>query len=266
MRRFTLPLLLCLSVPASVAVPASVVEEEPVEPHLAPWYGYTSPVIAPERSYYLGFGVTNTGDEVLDGEDFWGGSGYLLAGPDGGVQRCSGEAFLAAAEYVRDVEPGGARTAVVDLAALFDFSPPGRYRLRWRNDYGSFDHYLESLDLPAYLLHRLRYDVTHNHWRLYLYGEDGLIHRDSLAALAVEHAAEIAPELEALLDDDDRVFIEGSEEATIGAVYAHRVCDYAAIILSEHFGYTIPELREIDPGVRDSGIIELRRRLIEERY
>lgn len=258
-RWITLTLSLCLFAATAAA------EESAAEPHLTPWYGFTSPVIAPDRSYYLGFGVTNTGGETLDGAAFWGGSSYTLTGPDGAVQECSGEAFLDAAEYVRDVEPGGLRTAVVDLAALFDFSPPGRYRLRWRTDYGSFDHYIESLSLPSYLLHRLRYDVTHNHWGLYLYGEDGLIHRESLAALAVEHAAEIAPELEALLDDEDQVFIEGSEEATIGAVYAHRVSDYAAIILAESFGFSIPKLRDIEPEVRDAGIAELRRYLSEER-
>jgi hypothetical protein len=67
----------------------------------------------------------------------------------------------------------------------------------------------------------------------------------------------MVPGLVGFLGGTREGFIEGSEDATIGSMYAWRVCDYAAIMLVEILGQDPSGLRSMDAGVRDKRIAEL---------
>ena len=77
--------------------------------------------------------------------------------------------------------------------------------------------------------------------------------------LVAEHVVSmgpaIAPAFAPLLDDDTRVHYEGSEEATIGNIYAFRVKDVAAALIAAVTGRRF-EL-ERDPTKRDATIASL---------
>ena len=64
------------------------------------------------------------------------------------------------------------------------------------------------------------------------------------------------PELVKLLDDDKRVYYEGSEEATLGHIYRYRVKDLAAFYIGKI--RNIPLILGEDPGKRDEEIGKLK--------
>lgn len=64
------------------------------------------------------------------------------------------------------------------------------------------------------------------------------------------------PELTNLLDDDKRVYYEGSQEATVGHYYQYRVKDLAAYYISKIRG--IPLELDKDPNKRDVEIEKLK--------
>ena len=77
--------------------------------------------------------------------------------------------------------------------------------------------------------------------------------------LVAEHVvslgAAIVPAFAALLDDGTRVHYEGSEEATIGNIYAFRVKDVAAALIAAVTGRSFA--LERDPKTRDATIAAL---------
>lgn len=228
---------------------------------IQPCWGPPEPVLSPVDGLSIRLQFHNTGAEELPAEVVWGTAPLILETPDHTEIRLSGAELLEPAEHPAVVEAGHWGAAVIELGELFDLEPLGRYRLEWRNDYGADRLASEVLTERAYLLQRLRADVTHNHWMLYLYGEDGLVYTDSLAGRLAGYGRAVVAELALLLDDETAVFIEGSEEATLGSMYAHRVCDYAAVILADILGLRLAELRSMDPEERDAGLERLRREL-----
>lgn len=81
-----------------------------------------------------------------------------------------------------------------------------------------------------------------------------------LPGLAAEHyvtlGAAAVPELVRLLDDEQRVYYAGSQEATLGNVYQYRVKDLAAFFISRIRGLPF-EVRE-SPRERDAEIERLK--------
>jgi hypothetical protein len=78
--------------------------------------------------------------------------------------------------------------------------------------------------------------------------------------LAEDHLLAIGepmvPELLKLLDNEQRVYYEGSQEATLGHHFGYRVKDLAAYYLSKI--RNIPFELDEDPGKRDTGIMRLK--------
>lgn len=81
--------------------------------------------------------------------------------------------------------------------------------------------------------------------------------------LAGQHLLSIGepmvPELLPLLDDDRRVYYEGSQEATLGHHYAYRIKDLAAYFLSKIAN--IPLALDADTSLRDEAIEGLKPQL-----
>ncbi len=81
-----------------------------------------------------------------------------------------------------------------------------------------------------------------------------------LGGLAGEHFEALGgaaiPELASLLDDDRRVYYEGSQEATLGSSYGYRVKDLAAFYISKI--RNIPFELDEDPIKRDKEIEKLK--------
>ena len=230
---------------------------------VTPWNWHSTPVVEPGGSLWLGFTAENPTDQTVSPDSFWGGCLLTLTAPSGGVQTVGGLAVLDAAGTVRDMEPGGTSTAVVDLGKIFAFAETGQNLLRWDTPLGTLDYSIEVLAGLEYLLHRLANDVSYNEWGLYLYGEDGVFLFGSLADRVLSCGDSAVDGLAAFLDGGKECFIEGSEEATIGSMYAHRVMDYAAIMLAKILGADVPELRSMDPAVRDAGVAEIKILLAE---
>jgi hypothetical protein len=253
MRRFSaLVWLLTLAVAAGAVDGPLIIQ---------PCWGPPEPVLSPVDGLSIRLQFHNTGAEELPAAIVWGTAPLILETPDHSEIRLSGAQLLELSEHPAVVEAGHWGAAVIELGELFDLEPRGRYRLEWRNDYGADRLAFEVLTERDYLLQRLRADTTHNHWMLYLYGEDGLVYADSLAGRLAGYGRSVVAELDLLLDDETTVFIQGSEEATLGSMYAHRVCDYAAFILADILELRLEELRSMDPQERDEGIERLRREL-----
>jgi len=247
-------------------VPANAVPAGDGNLSISPWNWHSTPVVEPGGSLWLGFTAENPTDQTVTAESFWGGCLLTLTSPSGGKQTVGGLTVLDAAGTVRDMEPGGRSTAVLDLGKIFAFTETGPHLLRWDSPLGTMDYTIEVLAGSDYLLHRLANDVTYNEWGLYLYGEDGVFLFGSLADRVTACGDSAVGGLAALLDDGKECFIEGSEEATIGSMYAHRVQDYAAIMLAVILRAHVPELRSIDPAERDGGIEKVRLLLTESGY
>ncbi len=221
---------------------------------ITPWHWYSVPVIQPDGSLYLGFTAQNPTDEIVTKESFWGGSELSLRAPSTEEQSIPGERMLEVGEYIKDMEPGGGDTAVVKIEELFTFTEAGPHILRWDTPFGTMEYVISVLDGLDYLLHRLENDVTYNEWGIFLYGEDGIFLSNSLAQKVVSYGEAAVEGLIAFLDSEKECFITGSEEATIGFMYAHRLKDYAAIMITEIEGLEVPELRSMEPAERDVGI------------
>jgi hypothetical protein len=265
--RFALVLLMPLVV-ACGAEKAPHAEELASDENLSiqPWHWHSAPVIEPGGTLWLGFTARNPTDQSVTADSFWGGALLTLTVPSGAVQTVGGLSVLEAAGTVRDMEPGGVSTAVVDAGGLFDFTDTGPHVLRWDTPLGTMEYAIKVLDGLDYLLHRLESDVTYNEWGVYLYGEDGVFLYGSLAVRLVACGDDAIGGLVPFLDNEKECFIEGSEDATIGSMYAHRLKDYAAIMLAEIGGLDVPELRSMDPGEREAGIEKVESWLEEGGY
>ncbi|MCX7021216.1 MAG: hypothetical protein NTW26_02875 [bacterium] len=233
---------------------------------ISPWNWHSTPVIEPDGSLWLGFTATNPTDRTVTADSFWGGCLLTLTAPSDGTQTVGGLSVQGADGTVRDMEPAGTSTAVVDAGEIFDFTETGPHLLRWDSPLGTMEYVIRVLAGLDYLLYRLANDVTYNEWGLYLYGEDGIFLSGSLAERVTAGGDSAVGGLAAFLDDEKECFIEGSEEATLGSMYAHRVKDYAAIMLARILGVGVPELRSMDPAVRDAGIAKVRLLLEESGY
>lgn len=225
---------------------------------ISTWNWHSTPVVEPGGSLWLGFTAENPTDQTVFPDSFWGGCLLTLTAPSGGTQTVDGPSVQGAAGSIRDMEPGGTSTAVVDAGEIFAFTETGAHLLRWDSPLGTLEYPIEVLAGLDYLLHRLANDFTYNEWGLYLYGEDGVFLSGSLAGRVAAGGDSAIEGLAAFLDDDKECFIEGSEEATIGSMYAHRVEDYAAFMLAEILGADVPELRSMDPAERDAGIAKVK--------
>jgi hypothetical protein len=233
---------------------------------ISPWHWHSIPVIEPGGTLWLGFTARNPTDQTITADSFWGGCLLTLTSPSEATQTLGGLSVLDAAGTVRDMEPGGVSTAVVDVGTLFDFDEIGPHTLRWDSPLGTLDYTLEVHIGLDYLFYRLANDVTYNEWGLYLYGEDGVFLSGSLAERVTSFGDWAIEYLVPFLDDEKECAIEGSEEATIGAMYNHRVEDYAAIMLTRILGADVPELRSMDPAERDVGIEKVKLLLEEGGY
>ncbi|MCK4593176.1 hypothetical protein KAU45_01650 [bacterium] len=272
MRRVALVILLAIitftcyagEVPPPDPAVNTLIESENLS--ITPWHWYSVPVIRPGGSLYLGFMAKNPTGERVTAEYFWGCSELTLVSPSNEVQTVPGTRMLEVGEYIKDMEPGGRDTAVVKIEDLFTFTEVGPHILRWETPFGVMDYIIGVMDGLDYLFYRLENDVSYNEWGVYLYGEDGMFLSNSLAYEVVSYKEEATEGLVPFLDNGKECFIEGSEEATIGSMYAHRLKDYAAIMLAEIGGLDIPELRAMDPVERNAGIEKVRSWLEESVY
>jgi hypothetical protein len=82
----------------------------------------------------------------------------------------------------------------------------------------------------------------------------GSSYRSPADLLSIEHGVE--PALAPLLDDPERLTIDGGEAATLADVAGYRVCDLAGYLLASKRGENWPD--EVDPAVRDARIEHLR--------
>jgi len=244
-------------------VPANVEPTGSENISISPWNWHSIPVVEPGGTLWLGFTATNPTVQIVTADSFWGGCLLTLTAPSGGVQTVGGPAVLEAAGSVRDMEPGGMSTAVVDVGTLFDFTETGPHTLRWDTPLGTLDYTVEVHVGLDYLFHRLANDETYNEWGLYLYGTDGVFLSGSLADRVTAFGDRAKYGLIPYLNNEKECFIEGSEEATIGSMYNHRVKDYAAIMLAVILGAHVPELRSMDPAERDTGVENVRLLLTE---
>ncbi|HUT98997.1 MAG TPA: hypothetical protein VM054_07975 [bacterium] len=251
---------------AAGGVPANAESAGSENLAISPWNWHSIPVVEPGGSLWLGFTAKNPTNQTVTADSFWGGCLLALTAPSGGVQTVGGPSVQGAAGSVRDMGPGESSTAVVDAGEIFDFTETGTHLLRWDTPLGTMEYPIEALAGLDYLLHRLANDSAYNEWGLYLYGEDGVFLSESLAIRVAAKGDVAVGGLAAFLDDEKECFIEGSEEATIGSMYAHRVEDYAAIMLAVILGADVPELRSMNPAVRDAGIARVRLLLGESGY
>jgi len=233
---------------------------------ISPWHWHSTPVIEPGGSLWLGFTATNPTLETVTGGDFWGKSTLTLISLSGATQTVPGARMLEVGDYIGDMEPGAGDTAVVKIEDLFSFTETGPHVLRWETPFGVMDYIVMVLDGLDYLYYRLENDVVYNEWGLYLYGMDGVFLSNSLATRVLAFGEEAIDGLAAFLDSEKECSIEGSEEATIGSMYEHRVKDYAAIMLAVILGAHVPELRSMDPAERDAGVEKVRLLLTEGGY
>lgn len=260
MRRLGLAMILVIATftcdAGEVPSPGTAVNKPAESKNLSitPWHWYSTPVIQPGGSLYLGFTAHNPTAEAVTKESFWGRSELTLVSPSNEVQTVPGPRMLEVGEYIKDIEPGGGDTAVVKIEDLFTFKKPGEHILCWETPFGTMEYVISVLDGLDYLLYRLENDVSYNEWGVYLYGEDGMFLSNSLAYEVVSYKEEAVEGLVPFLDNGKECFIEGSEDATIGSMYAHRLKDYAAIMITEIEGLEVPELRSMEPAERDAGI------------
>ena len=265
--RYVLVSLLLLVVAChaeEVHPPDELVSDEDLT--ISPWHWHSAPVIETDGSLWLGFTAVNPTPETVTGEDFWENSLLALTSLSGRTQTVPGTRMLEAGEYIDDMEPGAGDTAVVRIERLFVFTETGSHVLRWETPFGVMDYVVEVLDDLGYLYYRLENDEVYNEWGVYIYGMDGRFLSGSLAERVVANGEDAVEGLVPFLDDEKECFIEGSEEATIGSMYAHRLKDYAAIMLAEIGGLDVPELRSMDPAERETGIAEVKSWLEEGRY
>ncbi len=227
---------------------------------ISTWNWTQSPVVSlADPELYLGFTFTNNTDEVIGASELWGESRLTLN-------------FFGSPDYLLDVPlmdmmddgeisdgltPGETETMVGELGWLAEFKEPGLYHLGWETPFGQSTFGIVALPEDEYLLYRLDSDPAHNSWGLYMYGMDGVV-MDGLGRRMIDLDEAVLPDLMERLDDESECFIEGSEEATIGSMYAHRVCDYAAIMITRIARLEVPELRELTAEVRQPGLETVR--------
>jgi len=223
---------------------------------ISTWNWTQSPVISLEDSeLYLGFSFTNNTDEAIGANELWGESRLTLN-------------FFGSPDYLLDVPllemmddgeisdglaPGEVDTMVGNLALVATFEEKGLYHLGWETPFGYSVFGIVALPENEYLLYRLDSDPAYNNWGLYMYGMDGVV-MNGLGRRTIDLGEAVLPALSERLDDETECFIEGSEEATIGSMYAHRVCDYAAIMIARIARLEVPELRELTAEDRQPGI------------
>lgn len=227
---------------------------------ISTWNWTQSPVVSLEDSeLYLGFSFTNNTEREIGASELWGDSRLTLN-------------FVGSPDYLLDIPlmemmddgeisdglpPGEQETMVGDLALVATFEEKGLYHLGWETPFGQSIFGIVALPEDEYLLYRLDSDPAYNSWGLYMYGMDGVV-MNGLGRRMIDLGEAMLPALTERLDDETECFIEGSEEATIGSIYAHRICDYAAIMIARIAQLDIPELRGISAEDRQPGIETVR--------
>jgi hypothetical protein len=215
---------------------------------------YTN-AIRPGGELELYFQCYNKSDVPVDGPTVFGESGLSLVYSDGSTIEPVVNP-LGIWDGPADILPGKSRGMLIIITDLFDFNGLGDYIVRWDVAGGTVGYGIKVMDGPAYYLYRLENDNCYNEWGIHMYGEDGYL-ASGLAREAVALGDAMVPGLVGFLGGTREGFIEGSEDATIGSMYAWRVCDYAAIMLVEILGQDPSGLRSMDAGVRDKRIAEL---------
>ncbi len=227
---------------------------------ISTWNWTQSPVVSLEDpELYLGFSFTNNTDQPIEANELWdesrltlnffGSPDYILDIP---LMEMIGDGEISEGLAVGEVD-----TMVGDLALVATFEEKGLYHLGWETPFGYSIFGIVALPEAEYLLYRLDSDTAYNSWGLYMYGMDGVV-LNGLGQRMIDLGEAMLPELTERLDDKRECFIEGSEEATIGSMYAHRICDYAAIMIARIARLDIPELREMSAETRQPGIETVR--------
>jgi|GEM_PF-1732932 len=223
---------------------------------ISPWNWTQSPVVSLEDpELYLGFSFTNSTDEAIGANELWGSSRLTLRlahAPDYLLNIPLME-MMDDGEISDGLSPGEQETMVGDVALVATFEEKGLYHLGWETPFGQSIFGIIALPEMEYLLYRLDSDPAYNSWGLYMYGEDGVV-MNGLGRRTIDLGEAMLPDLIERLDDERECFIEGSEEATIGSMYAHRVCDYAAIMIARIARLEVPELRGRSAVARQPGI------------
>ncbi|MCD4733865.1 hypothetical protein K8R78_06465 [bacterium] len=223
---------------------------------ISPWNWTQSPVISLEEpELYLGFSFTNSTDEAIGANELWGSSRLTLRrvhAPDYILDIPLME-MMDDGEISDGLAPGEQETMVGELCWRGEFEEQGMYHLVWESPFGQSIFGIIALPEMEYLLYRLDSDPAYNSWGLYMYGMDGVV-MNGLGRRVIDLGEAMLPDLIERLDDERECFIEGSEEATIGSMYAHRVCDYAAIMITRIARLDIPKLRGRSAEDRQPGI------------
>ncbi len=204
-----------------------------------------SNAIKPGEELELVFQCYNTSDAPLDGPAVFGESRLSLRRPDGTVVEAEANP-LGIWRTTPIIEAGKSYGPPIDISQVFELTELGDYVLRWDVAGGTAEFPVRILDGPDYYVYRLGNDECYNGWGIHIYGMDGHL-ASGLARETVALGDVMVPRLVNFLDDDREGFIEGSEDATIGSMYAWRVCDYAAIMIIEITGQEPGDIRSQEP-------------------
>ncbi len=216
-----------------------------------------SNAIKPGDELELTFQCYNTSDAPVDGPAVFGESKLSLQLPDGTVLEAEANP-LGIWRTATTIEPGKSYGPPIDITQIFELTELGDYVLQWDVAGGTAEFPIRVMDGPDYYAYRLGNDVCYNGWGIHIYGMDGHL-SSGLARETVALGDVMVPKLAKFLGDEREGFIEGSEDATIGSMFAWRICDYAAIMIIEITGQDPGDILSQEPKARDVRIDELKR-------
>ncbi|MCP4229894.1 MAG: hypothetical protein GY771_07060 [bacterium] len=215
-----------------------------------------SNAIKPDEELEIVFQCYNTSDAPLDGPAVFGESKLSLERSDGTVVEAEANP-LGVWRTSPIIEPGKSYGPPIDISQIFELTELGDYVVRWDVAGGTAEFPIRIMEGPDYYIYRLGNDGCYNGWGIHIYGMDGHL-ASGLARETIALGDVMVPLLAKFLADDRGGFIEGSEDATIGSMFAGRVGDYAAIMIIEITGQDPGDIRSQKPTERDVRIDELK--------